>query len=129
MPGYLLDTNILICWFAGSEGYKHLKALIEQPDTELFTSVLCVAEFLSGCSTADEKMLKKEIESGEIEVVPFAGVKQAERVAFYRKTLGLKVPDAIVAAAARERNIALFTLDTELAKRLKGAVKIHDFQS
>ncbi|MEW6200781.1 MAG: PIN domain-containing protein [bacterium] len=129
MPGYLLDTNVLICWFGKREGHKLLKTLVERPETELYTSVLCVAEFLSGCSSADENLLREAIESGEIEVVPFAGLKQAQMVASFRKVHGLKTPDAIVAAAADERNITLFTLDSEFSKKLAGVVKVYEFNS
>ena len=102
MPGYLLDTNILIAWFGKREGYTMLKNLLERADNRFFTSVICAAEFLSGCGPEDAVALRRIVESGEVELISFSGLGQAEAAARLRKSLGLKMPDAIIAAAAME---------------------------
>jgi predicted nucleic acid-binding protein len=123
MPGYLLDTNVLISWFSRDGDSAKLAALISQPETRLFTSIICLAEFLAGCSPEDESMMKAIIDSGEIGIINFDSAAMAQNAARLRKSLNVKLPDAIVAATAKHRNLILFTLDKDLVKKLSGKIK------
>lgn len=124
MAGYLLDTNVLIGWFGAGMGHKQLQVLLKNPGNDFFTSVLCVAEFLSGCSAADAQKISHLIENNIIGVIPFEGLAQAEAVAWFRKNLGLKTPDAIVAAAAKQRDLILFTFDKEFKSKAAGEITV-----
>jgi len=126
MPGYLLDTNVLITWFGKRPGFGELEKLLRAPETELYTSVVCAAEFLSGCGDGDARAFRKIVDAGEIGIVPFSGLGEAELAAEYRRSLGLKMPDAIVAAAAGTRNLVLLTLDRELAGKAKKKIRVHE---
>lgn len=125
MAGFLLDTNVLIAWFKRLRDFKCLEELIAIPGTRIYTSVVCIAEFYAGCTPADARRLKKILDHGEIGVIPFDKVSVAESAADLRKKHGLKMPDAIVAAAAKERHLTLFTFDRELTAKLAGEVKTY----
>ncbi|MBI2267740.1 MAG: PIN domain-containing protein [Armatimonadetes bacterium] len=127
MAGYLLDTNVLIGWFGGHEKVAPLNALLESPENRFHTSILCVAEFLAGCAQADARALKRILEAGEIEMLPFGEFSQAVSAATLRKSLGLKMPDAIIAATAKEKNLILCTLDKVFAGKTAGQIKTHRF--
>lgn len=124
MPGFLLDTNVLIAWFGEGDAGGTLDKLMAKPDSSFHTSIICLAEFLSGCTPADAAAMKKIVQSGEIELVPFEGIGMAESAAFFRKSVGLKMPDAIVAAAAREKRLILFTRDADFRKKVAGKIQL-----
>lgn len=125
MAGYLLDTNVLIAWFNKLGDYEFLEELIDTPGVRLYTSVICIAEFHVGCTAADARRLKNILDRGEIGVIPFDKVSVAESAADLRNKHGLKMPDAIVAATAKERHLTLFTFDRELTAKLAGELKTY----
>ncbi|MFA6451546.1 MAG: PIN domain-containing protein [bacterium] len=125
MAGYLLDTNALIKWFGKFEGHEHIAHLIEKPENRLFTSIICVLEFLNGCGAEEAGLLKKIIGNGDIEVISFNAVSQAESAAELRKKFGLKTPDAIIASAALENNLTLVTFDADIKKKVKAVLDIY----
>ena len=125
MADYLLDTNVLIAWFGKCEGYGILQSLLERSDSRFFTSVLCAAEFLAGCAPNDARALRNIVESSEVVIIPFDNLTQAESAARLRKSLGLKMPDAIIASAAKENNLILCTLDKDFAVKAAAEIKIY----
>ena len=127
MPGYLLDTNVLISWFGKKKEFAMVRELKERPDNSFHTSIICVAEFMTGSSSLDARILRDILERGEIEMIPFEGMSQVEWVARFRKTIGLKIPDAIIAAAAKDRNLILLTFDKVFARKVATEILVHKY--
>jgi predicted nucleic acid-binding protein len=125
MPSLLIDTNVLISWFGGLEESVPLAGLLENGENELFTSIICVTEFLAGCDENDARAFLKIIEREEIGVIFFDDLAQAASAALLRKKLNVKMPDAIIAATALHRDMALFTLDREFIRKIAGTVKLY----
>ena len=105
MSGYLLDTNSVIYFFNGEEPISKLIKDAENSisisfETENDTTKK-IAEFIS-----------------EIEVV-YISDEIIEMTIDYRKTVKLKIPDAIIAATAKVKELTLVTADKSLTQKLK----------
>jgi toxin FitB len=127
VSGYLLDTNALIKWFAKSDGYEILSSLLEYSENKLYTSIISVTEFFTGCGSDEKLLFKMIVENGDIEIIPFDKIEQAESAAELRKKMGLKTPDAIIAATSLDNELMLVTFDNDLIKKVTGVVKLYPF--
>lgn len=115
MARYLLDTNSVIYFFNGEE---KIAKLIEDPENEIAVSFITKIELLS-FEPAD-KALKKRIEQflNEITIVFPDDVIIALTIN-YRKSLKLKIPDALICATAKALKLPLVTADKQLHNKLK----------
>ena len=68
MPLYLLDTNILIDLAGEKISRPFFEDNIPKPGFGLSTSILCMAEYMAGANSKEEKFLKNWIKSGEGDV-------------------------------------------------------------
>ena len=82
---------------------------------------------MTGCSLQEARIFRDILERGEIKMIPFEGMSQVEWVARFRKTIGLKIPDAIIAAAAKDRNLILLTFDKEFARKVANEIPVYKY--
>ena len=106
---YLLDTNAIIYLLAGThEVTKHI-----QHATWLGISVISQLEFLSfsGLSNEDQQLFADFI--AHVDVVSLEAQQTALLAAVIdiRRTYGLKLPDAIIAATAQHYRATLISSD------------------
>ncbi len=114
MSGYLLDTNSVIYFFNGEEP---ISKLIKEAENSISISFITKIELL--CFETENDITKEIAEFiSEIEVV-YISDEIIEKTINYRKTLKLKIPDAIVAATAKVKELTLVTADKSLSQKLK----------
>ncbi len=114
MSGYLLDTNSVIYFFNGEEP---ISKLIKEAENSISISFITKIELL--CFETENDITKEIAEFiSEIEVV-YISDEIIEKTIDYRKTLKLKIPDAIIAATAKVKELTLVTADKSLSQKLK----------
>ena len=114
MSGYLLDTNSVIYFFNGEEP---ISKLIKEAENSISISFITKIELL--CFETENDTTKKIAEFiSEIEVV-YISDEIIEMTIDYRKTVKLKIPDAIIAATAKVKELTLVTADKSLTQKLK----------
>ena len=114
MSGYLLDTNSVIYFFNGEEP---ISKLIKEAENSISISFITKIELL--CFETENDTTKKIAEFiNEIEVV-YISDEIIEMTIDYRKTVKLKIPDAIIAATAKVKELTLVTADKSLTQKLK----------
>ncbi|MEW6087112.1 MAG: type II toxin-antitoxin system VapC family toxin [bacterium] len=115
MSGYLLDTNSVIYFFNGEQ---KISKLIENSKNNVSVSFITKIELL--CFETDDSNVINKISEflEEIDVITIDD-KIIAKTVDYRKNLKLRVPDAIIAATAKIRDLALITADKSLIRKLK----------
>ena len=115
MPKYLLDTNSVIYFFNGEE---KISKLIEKAKDQAYISFITKIEML--CFEIADKDVKKKIYEflEEIKVISIDDEIIAQTIE-YRKSMKMKVPDAIICATAKVRGLTFVTADKSLTKKLK----------
>lgn len=112
MNAAIIDTNILIDHLKGKvEARDCLTRLVEE-DTRTFCSVITKIELLSGMLPGEKKQLEiflsffDKLEVSD-EIADIAG----EYMNRFRKSHGINMADAIIAATARYADMTLYTLN------------------
>lgn len=116
---YLLDTNILIDWFAKGPGQDFVAEKIIESSTRLATAWICAAEFLVKARVKEEKALSAIFKSGDLQLLELSGVASLNLVAEVQRKTKLPLPDAIVLATAQHHQATLVTQDRLLLRRSK----------
>lgn len=121
---YLLDTNFIINYFKGifvGDGRQFTDAIIN--DTT-YISVITRIELLGWKSiiAKDEKVIKEFISDSTVFSLEESIIV---RTILLRKTIKIKLPDAIIAATAVEHNMHLVTHNINDFKRVPGLVVIN----
>lgn len=117
---YLIDSDVFIDFLRGrSESVEFLKSHF--PNIHL--SVISVAELYSGVREGDERrILESALDSCHIMEVSNAIAKAA---GLFRKTFGkshgVSLPDALIAATAKEYGLSLATLNVKHFPMFKDA--------
>ena len=121
MPGkrYLLDTNAVIALLAGHAG---LAALADDAEW-LGISVITALEFsgFAGLTEAERNLFREFSRRVEVVDLRFDDVELTGHVDALRRARAVKLPDAIILAAATARQAVLLTADEQL-QRLNGAL-------
>lgn len=111
---YLVDTDVIINFLKGKEKSKEFLITIIEGQTDGFFSVITEAELLSGARTNKEEAsiydvldVMQAIEV-EREIAVTAG-KLRRKYAIY----GTKLPDALIAATAKERKLIVATANEQ----------------
>ena len=121
MPGkrYLLDTNAVIALLAGHAG---LAALADDAEW-LGISVITALEFsgFAGLTEAERNLFSEFCRRVEVVDLRFDDVELTGHVDALRRARTVKLPDAIILAAATARHAVLLTTDEQL-QRLNGAL-------
>lgn len=114
MAKFLIDTDILIDHL---RGYPQARAYLEERHKKgdlLYCSVITRAELFSGLRPGEEERVRALLDS--LQEVPVDRAI-AEEAGAYRRRFGkgrkLLLPDALIAASAKERGAALVTLNVK----------------
>lgn len=121
---YLLDTNFIINYFKGIfEGNARQFADAIINDT-IYISVITRIELLGWKSIVakDEKVIKEFISDSTVFSLEESII---ERTISLRKTIRIKLPDAIIAATALEHNMHLITHNIKDFKRVPDLVVVN----
>ncbi len=119
MPAYLLDTNSVIYFFNGEE---KISRLVEKAEDGICISFITKIELL--CMETDADTLKKVVEFiKDVEVLSIDD-EIIEKTIVYGYNMGLKVPDAIIAATAKVKDLTLVTADALIGQKLQKEIKI-----
>ena len=103
----VFDTNILIDYLNGRKEAKDEFALY---GTKII-SIITYIEVLVGASSSDEEVVIQELLSTF--VIHELSSAIAEKSIMLRKTMGMKVPDAIIYATARQEGCLLVSRNTK----------------
>ena len=115
MARYLLDTNSVIYFFNGVE---KIAALVEDPDNEILVSFISKIELLS--FESEDKAVVRSIEQFLDETtIVFPDDAIITQTINYRRSLKIKIPDALICATARALKIPLVTADKEIRRKVK----------
>ena len=119
---YLLDTNIVIEWFAGGPSQKHIESLLKATEGETFfyISFITVFEFLIKADTKSETRFLNIIDSNEWAVLYFDDIRELKLASRISKDAGLSIPDAIILGSAKLLKATLLTRDKDLHKKGRG---------
>ena len=108
----LIDTNIFVDHLRGrNEATEFLKKCVNEYDIA-YCSVIARIELMAGMRQYEESIIDKLLEifkevSVSKEIAYLAGLYMNK----YMKSHGINVPDAIIAASARNLNACLYTLN------------------
>lgn len=126
MPLYLLDTNILIDLAGPRISGAFFEEILEEPELQLATSILCVAEFMAGAGVREEKFLKEWIQRDELEVFSLDSMEDAIKAGSLRKKHSITLPDALILATALRFKAHLLTHDQPFLKKAKALILASD---
>ena len=116
---YLLDTNAIVCLLRGENALVHRLQSAEW----VGISILSQIEFLAFPNLSEnDRRVFQEFSDG-IDVVGLERTERAliDRIVSLRGQYRLKLPDAIIAATAAERDATLITDDRQL--RMLSAIR------
>lgn len=116
---YLLDTNILIDWFAGGSGQNLILKRLEEPGSQLATAWICAAEFLVKARAKEEKALFNIIQSNDLQLLELTGTETLSLVAEIRQKTQLPLPDTMILATAKHHHATLLTQDQVFLRKAK----------
>jgi hypothetical protein len=111
---YLLDTNAIVCLLRGENALQERLQSAEW----VGISILSQIEFLAFPNLSEnDRRVFQEFSDG-VEVVGLGRTERAliDRIVSLRSQYRLKLPDAIIAATAIERDATLITDDRQLRK-------------
>ena len=105
---YLLNTNILIYYFADEIPPKELETIEDIFKTSFYISVITRIEFL-GWKKHTEKGYEKAKEFIGFSKVIYLTKKIADRAIDIRREYRIKLPEAVIAATASSKNLTPVT--------------------
>lgn len=114
-PRYLLDTNIIIGFFAGKDWTVDFieKALLDKAN--FFVSSITRMELLGFPGITEEEESKIESFLTQVSIVPLS--EEIENLAIsLRRTSRMKLPDAIISATSVSLKAKLVTADADFEK-------------
>ena len=112
---YLFDTNILIDHLKGLQAATVVLQRCIESKIRLACSVITVTELMSGLRNEDEQQQLELFLSGfeKLDVTLDIACQAGQYVNQFRKSHGVNIADAIIAATAKLNNIKLYTLNTK----------------
>ena len=122
----LCDTDVIIEYMKGNEVAK--KEIVEIGINNITVSSVSLMELFYGALNKRElNQIKKALKNFKIiHIDTEISNKAVELIEKYSKSHGLEPPDALIAATATVRNIALFTYDISDFKFIDG-LKLYRF--
>jgi predicted nucleic acid-binding protein len=126
METYLLDTNILIDIATSQKSAAYFQNLIAKPQVRLVTHVLCIAEFLTGATSYEEKFLKNWIKSQELEVCYLDSLEETYLIPEIRSKTKLPLPDSLILASVMKNQAILVTHDQSFLKKAQKMGQVLD---
>lgn len=120
----ILDTNILIAILAGhAQTNQHLESWVKE--SSLGLSIISLTEVLTVQTPKKREMILKAF--SDMHLLPFDQQEEAVLASQYRVQLGLKTPDAIIAATCETGGHQLYTYDHDFLKLGKRWVHVLDY--
>ena len=112
MAEILLDSDVIIAWLRGYEPFTELiPGLLDQGNV-LIWSPVSIAEIFAGVKKREEKRIENLFFIFETFPISLEiGKKAGEYLNRYRKSHGMELGDALIAASASMRCIPLWTLN------------------
>ncbi len=107
----LFDTNAFIYFFTGR---KKIKDLVEKTPI-IYYSPISKIELLSASHLTDENMAHINSFLSMCELIPLNAEIVNETISI-RRQYNVKIPDAIIAASAKQLNVPLVSADTDFQK-------------
>jgi predicted nucleic acid-binding protein len=108
----LLDSDVIIAWLRGYKPYVDgIPELLDQRNSLLWTPV-SIAEIYAGVRKSEEKDVEELFLI--LETIPITyplGVRAGRYMSLYRKSHGMELGDALIAATASINGIPLWTLN------------------
>ena len=118
----IVDTDILISYFRGDEAARRF--LTKVPFPERTVSALTVMELLQGCrdqrETRDTAVFVTENLAAVIHPDEVISRRALQLLELYARRAGLRVVDALIAATALERSVALATANVRHYRAITG---------
>jgi predicted nucleic acid-binding protein len=118
----IVDTDILIWYFRGDEAARRF--LTGVPFPERTVSALTVMELLQGCrdqrETRDTAVFVSENLAAVIHPDEAISRRALQLLELYARRAGLRVVDALIAATALERSVALATANVRHYRAITG---------
>ena len=117
---YLADSNVLIDLLEGRLPLKGKQLVFEVLDQgELIVSVVTEIEVL-GFQAPDDYLQKVQRLTDAAEVIPLADATTIREAIAIRRTVRLKLPDAVIAATAKVRGLTLLSRNEKDFNRVEG---------
>lgn len=118
----IVDTDILIWYFRGDDAARRF--LTKVPFPERTVSALTVMELLQGCrdqrETRDTAVFVSENLAAVIHPDEAISRRALQLLELYARRAGLRVVDALIAATALERSVALATANVRHYRAITG---------
>ena len=108
MKRYLLDTNILIYYLADAVQQENVNEIEDMLTSSFRISIITKIEFLGWKKHTPEGYALAQDFIRSAEVYPLTDTI-ADRAVHLRRTCGMKLPDAVIAATALTHECALVT--------------------
>jgi predicted nucleic acid-binding protein len=108
----LLDSDVIIAWLRGSEPYvESIPELLDQGNS-LFWTPVSIAEIYAGVRKSEERDVEGLFLIFEAVPTTYSiGVRAGRYLSLYRKSHGMELGDALIAATASITGVPLWTLN------------------
>lgn len=127
MKKYLIDTNILIYYFADTIPQKEVAMVEEIFKTSFGISIITKIEFLGWGKHTKEGYEKAKEFLGYAKTIQLNN-KIAEHSIELRRNCKIKLPDAVIAATAHYKDLILVTRNSKDFKDVEGLELYNPFQ-
>ena len=125
--GYLLDSNVIIGYLAGRIDASGMKAISDIIDLKPQISVISQIEVMRFTDTPEnEAILTNFVSKSIIHPLDYAVVQLTIKLCKQSK---IKLPDAIIAATAQVKNLALVTRNIDDFRKITGLELLNPWNS
>ena len=122
---WLLDSNILIDALAGlPHGVRVLREARRRPEVSVIYSAITRIEVLGFPDLTEQEEVAMRGLLNEFEEIPI-GSAVVERTIQIRKSVRIKIPDALIAASADTAQAVVVTRNTSDFERVPGLTVLH----
>lgn len=120
MAGVILDSDVLIWWLRGREDVvEKIKAFLRDGE-KLYITPVNVAEIWAGLRKNEERKVKMIFEVVEVLNIDFeVGRLAGDYLNKYRKSHGVELADALIAACVDRYDMVLWTFNRKHYPMLK----------
>lgn len=125
--GYLVDTNILIYYFADAIPKRELNRVERIFKTAFNSSIITKIEFLGWEKHTEEGFEEAREFVGFADVIPLTN-EIADLTIDIRRRCKIKLPDAVIAATALHEDLILVTRDEDDFKDVEGLKVYNPFK-
>lgn len=121
----VLDSNILIAAYGKHIPTVHLlQDLLKRSSAGI--SIVTATELYAGALPKERSKIKNTL--SDFSIIPFDDIEIAALAADYKSSLGLKIPDAIIAATCEFHGSQFYTYDRDFKKLKKSWMHVLNFE-